>query len=144
MRKAFTMVELIFVIVILGILAGVAIPRLAVTRDDAIITKARSDVATIRSAIVLERNQRMMRGQTNFIDQLDNTTANAKNTALFDKVLPNAIIQKDKGGWTKSSATTYTFSIKGNAATDVLFTYDPAKGSFNCNTTQKECLELVR
>lgn len=35
MKKAFTMIELIFVIVILGILASVAIPRLMATRDDA-------------------------------------------------------------------------------------------------------------
>lgn len=34
MKKAFTMVELIFVIVIIGILAAVAIPKLAATRDD--------------------------------------------------------------------------------------------------------------
>ena len=34
-KNAFTMIELIFVIVILGILAAVAIPKLAATRNDA-------------------------------------------------------------------------------------------------------------
>ncbi len=38
MKKAFTMIEVIFVIVIIGILAAVAIPKLAATRDDAVIS----------------------------------------------------------------------------------------------------------
>lgn len=38
MKKAFTMIELIFVIVIIGILASIAIPKLTATRDDATIS----------------------------------------------------------------------------------------------------------
>ena len=47
MKKAFTMIELIFVIVILGILASVAIPRLAATREDAEISAAVANLRTL-------------------------------------------------------------------------------------------------
>ena len=46
MKKGFTMIELIFVIVILGVLASVAIPRLAATRDDAEMAKAATNLTT--------------------------------------------------------------------------------------------------
>ena len=45
-RAGFTMIELIFVIVILGILAAVAIPKLAATRDDAEFSKMLANTGT--------------------------------------------------------------------------------------------------
>ena len=51
MKKAFTMVELIFVIVIIGILAGVALPRFSATRDDAKISKLAMAIKTFQSEL---------------------------------------------------------------------------------------------
>jgi len=61
-RKAFTMLELVFVIAVIGILSTIAIPRLAVTRDDAVVTKARTTVASLRSSLSMLRQKNILKG----------------------------------------------------------------------------------
>lgn len=51
MRKAFSLIELVFVIAVVGILAAIAIPKLAATRSDAQYVAINSDIQTIISSI---------------------------------------------------------------------------------------------
>ena len=69
-QNAFTMLELIFVIVIIGILSAVAIPKFAVNRDDAVISKAKATVSSVRSALATERQKRILSGDFTAITSL--------------------------------------------------------------------------
>jgi general secretion pathway protein G len=161
-KNAFTMIELIFVIVVLGILSAVAIPRFSATRTDAQISKARSDIASIRSAIVTERQSRLIKGDNSWINRLDNDVAsNTDDVIIFDsnetlsatspQLLSYGIRTKDGDGhWIKTDDNEYTFKVGG---TTTAFTYYPTDttvdgvyhpaGSFDCDHTEKICKSLV-
>lgn len=139
----FTMIEFVFVIVVLGILAAIAVPRLAVTRDDAQIAKGRSDVSAIRSAIVSERQVRLLRGDSSYINQLHVGAAGSKTT-LFDNngTVENTLLQyglitqnSTNGHWddtVQQSGTNwrYIFRVMN---TDINFDYNSTNGTFSCN-----------
>jgi general secretion pathway protein G len=152
-RKAFTMVELIFVIVVLGILASVGISKMAVTRDDAIVAKGRSQVAAIRNALTLVRSQNMLQGNgAKWPTVLDDATASTDGQELFDgngtAVLmdyPLYAKANSDGHWTKTAASTYNFRVMG---VTVPFTYVSSSGRFDCthgtaNDAQKYCKNLT-
>jgi len=146
-KTAFTMIELIFVIVILGILSAVALPKFAASKTQADIAKGRSDVATIRTAIMNERQSRLLTGDKTYIKGTD-----LDDTGLFDGVLtyPETDSQTD-GHWHAVSSTEstakYYFKVSG---TNVLFTYTRSDGKFTCdadkdgNTSQKYCYNLTQ
>ena len=154
MKRAFTLLELIFVIVVIGILATIAMPKFSATRDDAIITKAKNTVAAIRSAISNEVQKRMLQG--NFTPIQDLGGSSGYNQPLFDyfdgntsasRVLEYPIYScKDSsatGCWRKRGQGRYEFVFPpsvGGTATFIL-----QNNHFICqNPTSKECQILER
>ena len=61
MRKAFTMVEIIFVMVIIGIISAIAIPNMSSTVNLANNNNGLSTLAIVKAAIDTERNKRILR-----------------------------------------------------------------------------------
>ncbi len=155
-RKAFTMLELVFVIVVIGILSAIAIPKFAVTRDHAVITKAKNTVAAVRNAIVTERQKRILRGYFNAFTSLGGTTGNDK--VLFDYFDGNAtagarILEygprscksgTSTGCWTKTNDTTYVFKMPLTES-DITFKFD-LKSRFDCDADAniRECRLLTQ
>jgi len=138
MKRTFTMVELVFVIVVLGILAAIAIPKFSVTRDDANIVKGKSTVASIQSGLVTERTKRIMRGEAKYPATLDSAANNTEGEQLFTEVLEYPVRAKHSaGGWKKTGSTKYQFYI--NNSTTVEFTYNAASGRFECDSTDSNC-----
>lgn len=50
-RGAFTMLELIFILAILGILAAIAVPKISASREDARLVALRADLSALRSSL---------------------------------------------------------------------------------------------
>ncbi len=154
-KKAFTMIELVFVIVVIGILAAIAVPKFAATRDDAIITKAITTVAAVRSALATERQKRILRGNFDPLTKLGGSTS--ADTAMFDyydgdvnaSILEYPIHScksNARGCWKWKTNTTYDYLMPHNS-NDVTFTLDVNKFRLTCvetGSTGEDCKMLTK
>lgn len=144
-NSAFTMIELVFVIVVLGILAGIAVPRLAATRDDATIAKMRGDLAAIRSGISLRRSENLMRGNPAW------PALEGADAALFDNVLQQPIFARNGAtGWA-GGGNAYTACFMPNHCPVFNYAQTQAEadalgrniGTFDCNHDNADCKVLA-
>ena len=151
-KQAFTMVELIFVIVVIGILSAIAIPKLAATRDDAEITKAIATVGSVRSALATERQKRILRGDFTAITSLNSTGTNMafstfsadgdtnKANVLEYSVADCTGVGKTRGCWSVSG-TIYTYNMPTSGTVD----FNVSNSRFDCtNPSDANCKLLTQ
>ena len=137
-KSAFTMIELVFVIVVIGILASVAIPRFSATRDDAEVTNARVTVSSVRSSLSMERQKRILRGDFNKIVAVGGTTTgvfgnfddNTSQPMVLEYSVPSSTAS---GHWSVSgTGATTEYKFNSGAAKNPIFVV--TNGRFICKT----------
>ena len=131
MKKAFTMIELVFVIVALGILAMVALPRLASSKEDAEITRVKAEIAAIRSAIQTHRGANLLKQNSRgYPDDL---------TARRIEDITNGTKLSQKYWSVSRDGSELNVTIGSRTAT---FTYDRTTGRLTCQNTNALCRKI--
>lgn len=145
MNKAFTLLELVFVILILGILSSLSLSFTHTTKDEAKILKLKMDYEMLSSALALMRSQMKLK-DLNFPEILDNAQNNQAKEKLFycsnncDYSLLDMPIYSDFKSWMKIGKNHYSFTL--NAKEKVEFIYDSKEGLLKCLGSSK-CKELL-
>ncbi len=149
-KKAFTMLELTFVIVVIGILSAIAIPKFAATRGDAIRAKAKATVASVRNAVATERQKRILRGEFDPILKLSSsTTAGADIFDGFDGNTSNPVLEygpssckaaSSQGCWVVTSDTVYTYKMPVSGSVE----FTLSNNRFDCPSSNENCLLLTK
>ena len=143
MKKAFTMIELIFVIVVMGILAAVAIPKFSSTRVDAQIAKGRSDIASIRSSIVSERQSRLIKGDSDWISALSGASSDLfDGNDTYHTLLMYGISPGTSAGHWSGTDPDYIYKVGDDSCG---FHYNSLNGKFDLNASHPTiCDNLVK
>jgi type IV pilus assembly protein PilA len=117
-KKGFTLIELLIVVVIIGILAAIAIPKFGETRERAYVSAMQADLNQIRTA------QEMY--------YQDNSFQYATGIALLE-ANPYGVRLTDGVGVNAFTAGTNTWSATlSHTATQRTCTYDEATGAIAC------------
>lgn len=80
MRAGWTVIELIFIIVIIGILAALAIPRMAATRDDAKLSATVSNM----SVCIKDANAAYVATHIDYTDTEHSIACDRNNTLCYN------------------------------------------------------------
>lgn len=150
MKKAFSLLEIIFVISVLAVITSYVVQNSRGFLDKANITKIQAQIALIRNAIHLAKNQRIQKGLSEFPTTLDKAKINTEKEFLFggtpdEKLLDYPLVstsmtQKEVGAFAKTASNTYAVWL--DKENFVEFVYKPNEGIFSCSYSNILCKEL--
>ena len=107
-QSGFTLIELVIVIVILGILAAVAIPKYEDMRENARVATLKGQLGSIRSAVAIQYARNALNGSAAF-PTLDGTIFADGNVPKEPILNSNAVKTTpgidNAGGWVYNSTT---------------------------------------
>jgi len=143
MRNAFTMVELMFVIVIIGILSAIAVPKFQSTAEVAHDAKGANILAIVRSSIATERQKQILKGKFDAISDLGDETYVFKTfKPSGNEVTPYPVKSgTDKGDWERKDATHYRYHFADGSGTA---DYVLSDNKLKCDNDETDCNKLLQ
>jgi general secretion pathway protein G len=129
-RSAFTLVELMIVVIILGILAAVVIPQFSDASTDARVSSLTMNLATIRGQIELYKLQHngALPAVATFADQMTKTTDAAGSTTATTRPYGPYLQRVPNNPFSNANDVSSTVSADGTKG----WYYD-ATGTFKAN-----------
>jgi general secretion pathway protein G len=121
MKKGFSLLEMIFAIIVIAIIASVAIPKFLTTRSDAVVSTILQDTKTITSSI---QSYYLTKGKLSKIS--DAVSLNSSNWDITDKKLR----------FIDHNTTCITIEITTTNNADIL------KLTLNSTTTNNICTKI--
>lgn len=121
MNKAFSLLEIIIVIVIIAIITSFAIPKFTNINSKTSITKLKSQLAIIRNELASKRSENVLLSNEKIIESLDEAEFNKEKELLFTSLVDFSIVSttnsiKEVGKWAKTSDTKYEFFIQKDSS----------------------------
>ena len=152
-KKAFSVLEIVFAILIIAIVSSIAIPKLFNNKLQTNIVKAKSEIALIRKAIKEDFNTQVMKQISNeYIQKLDTASIDEKAQDLFTGIDDRALLvyplistssmENESTKWIKVSDSKYEIIL--DSEIKVEFIYDSNDGSFECDKDEEYCMELIQ